>query len=153
MEVQRKREHEPRTPDPGVFLQPTNLRPWPDFLVSGYAKTCGHALFLRHAALRQQKPPQTAEIVEDSPAGGDVQVQFRQIVRDQEEGLFAPFGAFLFRQDQFRFDIASSFVEGFRQQGYVFVGAFDAVKRRSRAITHRTTFPPRPEKSGARPSL
>src|ERR1039458_1383406 len=46
-------------------------------------------IFRPQTALRQQQAPQTAQIVQDAPAAGDVKVKPGEVVGNQEETFFA----------------------------------------------------------------
>jgi hypothetical protein len=92
-------------------------------------------------SFREQKPPQCPKVVEDSPTGGDVQIQFRQIKRNQEKRLFAPVGTFTLGDRNFSVNITPGFVEGFGQESNILVGPLDTVKWRFGLVAHKHAFP------------
>jgi hypothetical protein len=93
---------------------------------------------------RQQEPSQAPQIIEDTPAGGDVEIELGEIVGDQQERFLAAFGAVALGGGNFGFDIAPGLIEGIGKQGHIFVRPFDGVKRRFSLIAHDTPFRPLP---------
>ncbi len=49
--------------------------------------------FFQTFAFRQQKAAQTAQIVQNAAAGGDVKVQFGEVIGDEKQGFLAAVGA------------------------------------------------------------
>ncbi len=88
------------------------------------------------AAFGEQEASQGAEIVQNATAGGDMKVQFGQVVGDQKESFFAAVGTILLGGGNFLFDVAARFVHGFGEHPNVFVRALDTVKRRFGLIAH-----------------
>ena len=71
-----------------------------------------------------------------------MQVEFGEVVGDQQQGFFTAFGAVARGSGNFRFHVASGFVEGFGKQGHVFVRPLYIVKRRFSLVAHNTPFLP-----------
>ena len=69
-------------------------------------------LFNRLSAFRQEQSPKRPEIVQDSPAGGYVEIQLCKVVGNQKERLFAAGGVFTLRSRNFGLHIAPGFFEG-----------------------------------------
>src|SRR5262249_4640120 len=92
-------------------------------------------------ALRQQQTSQRAQVIQDTAAGGDMEIQLGKIVGDQQECLLAAVSAFALRRDNFRFHVAPGLVYGFREHRHVFVGPLDTVKRRFGLVAHKHAFP------------
>jgi len=84
----------------------------------------------RQAAFGQQKTAQGPQIVEDAPAAGDMEIEFGQIIRDQEECFFATIRAIMLGRCNLFFHISAGFVDCLREHGYILVGPLDTVKRR-----------------------
>jgi hypothetical protein len=91
----------------------------------------------RQAPLSQKEPPQRPQIVQDAPAGGDMQVEFSEIVGDKKKSLLAPVGAIAIGGCNFSLHVAPGFFEGFGEHGNVLVRTFDIVKGRFGLITHK----------------
>ena len=92
----------------------------------------------RSASSNRLRAPQ---VVQNAPAGCDVQIEFGEIIGNQQERLFAALRTVAFRGGYFGFHVAPSLVEGVGEQGHVFVRPLDAVKRRFGLIAHRHAFP------------
>jgi hypothetical protein len=74
-----------------------------------------------------------------------MEIQFGQIVRDQEESLLAAVRSIAFRCGNVRLYVAASFIYGFREHGHVFVRALDIVKRRRFGLIAHNTPSDRPQ--------
>jgi len=92
-------------------------------------------------AFREQEPSESAKVVEDSPAGSDVQIQFRQIKGNQKKRLFATVGTFTFGNRNFGVNVTTGFIEGFGQESNILVGPLDTVKWRFGLVAHKHAFP------------
>lgn len=122
------------------------LTAWP---ISYQDATCGSVAgskrplipSCRQASFREQEPSQCAKVVEDSPAGSDVQIQFGQIKGNQEKRLFATVGAFALGNRNFSVNITPGFIEGFGQERNILVGPLDTVKWRFGLVAHKHAFP------------
>ncbi len=103
------------------------------------------ALFGRgHAPFGQQQAAQGTQIVQNAPAGGDMNFELAQIVGNQEQRLFAAGRVLAFGGCDFGLDLQSGFFDGLREQSYILVGTFDAVKRRPGSIAHGKPLRPPP---------
>ncbi len=68
------------------------------------------------AALREQQTPQSSKIVQDSPASGDMKMQFGEVEGNQQERLFPAVCTFAIRDGYFGFHVAPGLIERFSQQ-------------------------------------
>ncbi len=71
-----------------------------------------------------------------------MEIQLGQVIRNEEKSFLAAIRAVSFRGAEFDFDIPAGFVEGFCQEGHVFVGTLDIVKRRLGFVAHCAPFRP-----------
>jgi len=84
----------------------------------------------------QEKPAQSAKVVEYSAAGDDVPSQFGHVVEDKLKCFFAAVGAIVACEGYVRFHFRKSDLDGFTQQRDIFVGTVDIVKRSLGAVAH-----------------
>ena len=70
-----------------------------------------------------------------------MEIEFGEIEGNQQQGFLAPVGAVAVGCCDFRLDITPGFIEGFGEQRYVLVRAFNVVKRRFGLIAHKHAFP------------
>jgi hypothetical protein len=89
------------------------------------------------APLCQEKSPQGPQIIQNSPAGSDVEVELGEIVRDQEETLFAAGRAIAIGGRNFSFHIAARFFQGVSEHGYVLVRSLNIIKGRFWLMAHK----------------
>ena len=71
-----------------------------------------------------------------------MEIEFREVVGNQEESFFAPVRAVVLSDGEFGFDIAAGLIDRFREQGHILVRPLDIVKRRFGLIAHITPFRP-----------
>jgi hypothetical protein len=71
-----------------------------------------------------------------------MEIQFGEIVCNQEEGFFAAVCAIPVSDGEFGLDVSAGLIYGIRQKGDVFVRPLDIVKRRLGLIAHSTPFRP-----------
>src|SRR5437867_309221 len=90
-------------------------------------------------SLGQQKPSQGAEIIQNPPAGGDMQAELSQIVSYKLERFLATLSAFLNRERDLVLDIAASLFQRVGEKSHVLVGTLYAIEWRF-AFAHRTRF-------------
>jgi len=90
---------------------------------------------------RQQKTPEGPQIVKNAPACRDVEIEFGEIERNQQEGFFATIRTFAFRYSEFGFHVAPGLIKGFREHCYILMRPLDIVKWRFGLIAHRHAFP------------
>ncbi len=69
-----------------------------------------------------------------------MQVQLGQIIRNQKKRFLAAIGAIPLCGDNFRFHVAASLIQRFREEGYILVRSFDTVERRFGFIAHKPPF-------------
>jgi hypothetical protein len=143
IEREENRKHYRCTPNIGVITVDKSAGSAKSQLIPG-ARTGGHSALRRRRALGQKQTAKASQVVENPPAGGDVEMQFGQVVRDQEKRFLAPLRPVAFGHHYFRFDVAPGFIKGFGKHRHVLVGAFDTVKRRFWTITHKHAFPTSP---------
>jgi hypothetical protein len=91
----------------------------------------------RKTALGQQQTAQRPQIVEDPPAGCNVEIEFGEIVRDQEQRLFATIRPIVLGSRDLTFNVAAGFIDGIREQSYILVRALNIVKRRFGFYAHK----------------
>ena len=97
------------------------------------------------APLCQEQTPQSAEVVQNPAASGDMKMEFGEVVGNQQERFFPAVGALAIRQRYFGFHVAAGLIQRFGQQRDILMGAFDMVKRRFGLITHgHALSPPNP---------
>ncbi len=98
----------------------------------------------RKTSLRKQQTAERAQVVQNAPARGDMEVELSEIKGNQQQCFFSAVSAFPFGRNDLGFYIPTRFVQGFRQQGHVFVRTLDTVKRRFGLVAHRHAFPTTP---------
>jgi hypothetical protein len=113
----------PMCSNPPTLIAPTVSRPE---LLGG-----------RQSPLSQKESPQRPQVVQDAPAGGDMQVEFSEIVGDQKKSLLAPVGSIAIGGCNLSLHVAPGFFEGFGEHSNVLVRSFDIVKGRFGLITHK----------------
>jgi len=102
-------------------------------------------VFDRQTALRQEQAPQTAQIVQDAPAAGDMKVELGEVVGNQEESFFTAVRTILLGRGDFFFHVAPGFIHGFGKHPNILVRPLDTVKRRFGFVAHIPPFrPPAP---------
>src|ERR1035438_5196581 len=102
-------------------------------------------IFRRQTALRQQQAPQTAQIVQDAPAAGDVKVELSEVVGHQEEPFFTAVRPVTLGCGDLFFHVAAGFVYGFGEHTHILVRTLDTIERRFGFLAHNTAFrPPAP---------
>ena len=99
-------------------------------------------------AFGEEETAEGAEVVQDAAAGGDMEVEFGEVIGDQEEGLLAAVGVVALGGGDFGFDFAARLGQGFRQEGDVLVRALDAIKRRFRRVPHGMRLSGQPISAG-----
>jgi hypothetical protein len=111
-------------------------------LIAGrYPCSFRNALSFRKTALSQQKTPKSSKIVQNAPAGSDVQVQLGKIEGDQEKCFFAPFSALALSRGNFGIYITTGFVKSFSEQSNILVRPLDTVKWRFGLVAQKHAFP------------
>jgi len=70
-----------------------------------------------------------------------MQIQFCQVVRDQEKGLLTTLRAFAISRRDVGVHVTPGLFQRFRQHRHILVGAFDVVKGRFGFFIHRHAFP------------
>jgi hypothetical protein len=71
-----------------------------------------------------------------------MEIEFREVVGNQEESFFAPVRPVALSEGQIGFDIAAGLIDRFREEGHILVGSLNIVKRRLGLITHIKPFRP-----------
>jgi hypothetical protein len=89
------------------------------------------------APLCQEKSPQRPQIIQNSPAGSDVEIEFGEVIRDEKESLFAAGCAIAIGGRNFSFHIAARFFQGVGEHGYVLVRSLNIVKGRFWLMAHK----------------
>ena len=80
--------------------------------------------------LGEEEAPQASQVIQDSTAGNDMQIELGKIVMDQQKRLLPAVRAFALRDGNFFVDFAARLIQRFGEQCHVFARPFDTVKRR-----------------------
>ena len=99
-------------------------------------------IFGPQTALRQKQAPQAPQIIQNSPAAGDMEIAFGEVVGNQEERLFTAVRTILLSRGDFLLDIAPGFVHSLGKHANIFVRPLDIIKRRFGILAHIPPFRP-----------
>lgn len=104
----------------------------------------GHLVIvsITNTAFGQQEATQSAEIVKNSTAAGDVEIEFGEIVGDQQKRLFTAIRAFMFGGGNFFLHLPARFFYGLGEHRYILMRAFNTIERGFGLVAHNRPFRP-----------
>jgi hypothetical protein len=105
-------------------------------VASSAGSASGLAIDFCESALFKQEAAESAKIVENPAAGSHLSFQFPQIEGNELQCLLAAVGAIGGGKCDIGFDFGEGQGYGFREEGDVFMGAFDVVERGLGAMAH-----------------